>query len=102
MEALWNPLKDSVTVVPPNGRTEDAAFPGHVCAVTVRRYTLSSVGRGAELTVVHYRWALGGGSSKAFVYDITRLIGRLATYPVIRPLVRLRVLVRGRSLARNN
>lgn len=38
MEALWNPLKDSVTVVPTNGRTEDAAFPGHVCAV--RRYAL--------------------------------------------------------------
>jgi hypothetical protein len=43
-------------------------------AVTVRCcvicYTLSLV-LGAELTVIHYQWA---GSSKAFVFDIARLI----------------------------
>ena len=45
----------------------------------------------AEFTVVHYQCALGGGTSKAFVYYITRLIGQLASYPVLRPLMRFHI-----------
>ena len=41
--------------------------------------------------VAHYQWIFGGGSSKAFICDITTLISRLASYPVFRPPVRLHI-----------